>query len=603
MANKIKGITLEIGGDVQPLEKALASVNKKSKDLQTELKSVERLLKFDPGNTELLAQKQKLLAAQVENSKDKLLALKRAQEQVNQAFQRGDLGEEQYRHFSRQVINAEQDLNKFKRELKQVGTTADNTKRDLGELGGKLDDVGGKMSMGITLPVVGGTFALTEGTREMRLDLAALDTNAKNAGVSIDQIREKMTQMYAVTGETDSNMEGLSELLATGFKGDDLDQLVMQLAGASIKFKDTLKFEGIADGLQETLATGKSIGPFDELLSRSGVNLDNWNAGLTQAIANGTQYQYVLDTLASLGLPAVYEEYKKTNQAVVDSQAAHFEMQQSMAELADQLEPIVTKAVQALTKLLDMFNSMPEGGKNMILVIVGVAAVIGPLLMTVAKAMIFFELFGGKLGGVTKIAGPLINIVSKIGPLLAGLASGPVGWAVIAITSLIAIFVTLYKTSDRFKAWVDGLVVKLKDGFGDMVSWATVKLNQLIDLINNIPGVDVNYVYDSKTMGIAGEKKRSHFASGTSYAPGGLAWVGERGPELIDLPKGSKVYTNQQSMAMMGGSQNLNVSGEILVRGVNDRNQFVGVTELLASELARDIRRWPSKTAALPSRA
>ena len=98
------------------------------------MKSVERLLKLDPGNTELVAQKQKL-GEQVENSRKKLLGLKQAQEQVNAAFKRGDIDGEQYRHFSRQVINAEQDLNKFERELKQVGNAADKTKRDLGDLG------------------------------------------------------------------------------------------------------------------------------------------------------------------------------------------------------------------------------------------------------------------------------------------------------------------------------------------------------------------------------------------------------------------------------------------------------------------------------------
>ena len=72
MAGKIKGITIEIAGNTQPLNKALESVNKQSKDLQTELKQVERLLKLDPQNTELLAQKQKLLADAVNNTKSKL---------------------------------------------------------------------------------------------------------------------------------------------------------------------------------------------------------------------------------------------------------------------------------------------------------------------------------------------------------------------------------------------------------------------------------------------------------------------------------------------------------------------------------------------------
>ena len=71
MAGNIKGITIEIGGDTTKLESALSGVNKSTKNIQTELKAVERLLKFDPGNTEALAQKQKLLAEQIENTKSK----------------------------------------------------------------------------------------------------------------------------------------------------------------------------------------------------------------------------------------------------------------------------------------------------------------------------------------------------------------------------------------------------------------------------------------------------------------------------------------------------------------------------------------------------
>mgnify|MGYP000899209414 CR=1 FL=1 len=120
MAKKIKGITIEIGGDVQPLNKALEDVNKKSRNLQSELRQVERLLKLDPGNTELVAQKQKILAEAVENSREKLNRLRAAQEQVNEQFKRGDINEEQYRAFQREIIKAEQELRRFETRLQNT---------------------------------------------------------------------------------------------------------------------------------------------------------------------------------------------------------------------------------------------------------------------------------------------------------------------------------------------------------------------------------------------------------------------------------------------------------------------------------------------------
>ncbi|MEH6942949.1 DUF2207 domain-containing protein [Bacillus sp. JJ722] len=117
MAKGIKGITIEIGGNTGPLDKALSDVNKKSRDLQGELRQVERLLKFDPGNAELVAQKQEILANQVENTSNKLETLRQAQAQVEAQFQNGDIGVEQYRAFQREVISTENTLNKLKNQL------------------------------------------------------------------------------------------------------------------------------------------------------------------------------------------------------------------------------------------------------------------------------------------------------------------------------------------------------------------------------------------------------------------------------------------------------------------------------------------------------
>lgn len=114
MAKNLKGITVEIGGDTAPLSKALDGVNKTSRSLQIELRQVEKLLKLDPTNTELLAQKQELLGKSINSTEEKLNALKAAQAQVQAQFEKGDIGEEQYREFQRELIKTEQELNNIK---------------------------------------------------------------------------------------------------------------------------------------------------------------------------------------------------------------------------------------------------------------------------------------------------------------------------------------------------------------------------------------------------------------------------------------------------------------------------------------------------------
>ena len=135
IAGSIKGITIVIDGDTKNLNKALADVNKKSKDLQSELRQVEKLLKLNPEDTTLLAQKHKILAEAVANSKEKLDRLKSAQEQVNEQFKRGEISEEQYRAFQREVTKAEQELKKFETQLKSTGMTAE-------QLGQKIQGIG-----------------------------------------------------------------------------------------------------------------------------------------------------------------------------------------------------------------------------------------------------------------------------------------------------------------------------------------------------------------------------------------------------------------------------------------------------------------------------
>ena len=107
MANRIMGITVEIGGDTTKLQTALKGVNGQIKSTQQQLKDVDKLLKLDPGNTELLAQKQKLLAEAVGETKEKLATLKTAAEQANTALANGDISQEQYDALQREIIETE----------------------------------------------------------------------------------------------------------------------------------------------------------------------------------------------------------------------------------------------------------------------------------------------------------------------------------------------------------------------------------------------------------------------------------------------------------------------------------------------------------------
>lgn len=234
--------------------------------------------------------------------------------------------------------------------------------KSLDSLGDRFKSLGNRVvqsAKAITASVaaIGAAMAgVTESTREFREDLARLQTTAATTGSSMKSVQEQFSRIYEITGEVDSSVEAMNNLLTAGFKGGALKRIVDELNGAAIAFSDTLKIEGLADGLQETLATGKSIGPFDELLSRLGVNLDQFNAGLQEAIKNGTAHNYVLNTLAGSGLSNVNDAYRQMNAELIKGRQVRLELQTAFADLGKAVEPIVNAVIPYITKFIQLIT-------------------------------------------------------------------------------------------------------------------------------------------------------------------------------------------------------------------------------------------------------
>lgn len=140
--NNIKGITVEIGGDTVGLQKALTDVNKKSNQLNSELREVERGLKLDPTSTILLAQKQQILAEQVRNTSAKLQTLKSVQSQVEQQYKSGNIGAEAYRAFQRVLLETEQRLESLRDEEEELNETTEETEEETEEAEKKTKNYG-----------------------------------------------------------------------------------------------------------------------------------------------------------------------------------------------------------------------------------------------------------------------------------------------------------------------------------------------------------------------------------------------------------------------------------------------------------------------------
>lgn len=413
--SSIKGITIKIGGDTTGLDKALKETNKKSRELESELKTVDKALKLDPNNVTLVKQKQDLLKDSIKETKSKLDVLKEAQSQVTAQYKKGEIDAGQYRAFQRELETTKSKLSSLKDEKKNIhviGTAFKEAKDKVEPVIKKVEKVGsviggatskavkftatlGKIdtamigkaadgfkkytqTIGVGLAAVTTALAANvEASHEWNSDMTKLKTNAETSGNNFDFMKSKMQDLVAITGESDSSIEALSNLMAVGFSDEQMTPAINALSGAVEKFPDTLKIESLSDSLQETLATGAATGQFSELIGRMGDSVDDFNAGLQNCTSEAERQQYALDWLANSGLSEINDEYQSANKSTLDYERASFELQDALASLGTAFTPVMagakgmaadflTKSLPAVQKLSGGFTKLFDGVSSLL---------------------------------------------------------------------------------------------------------------------------------------------------------------------------------------------------------------------------------------------
>lgn len=301
MAKKIKGITIKFGADTTALSKALKSAEDTSKSLGSELSSVNKLLKFDPKNTQLLAQKQELLSKQVENTKEKLEALKQAQGEVEKKFKSGDIGAEEYREFQREIAKTEQDLKSYTTQISRMETEQKSLKESTKQLqtlfeatGKSLDDFQDILGTKLTNAIKNGTansddltVALNKIGKEAlgaETDLSKMKAtlNKVDDGASIDEVSNDLNEMKKNSDEAEEALDGIGKGIVAGNMMQAAE--IIADAGQKIKeFSDNAKeaFNEVDAGsdaiITATGATGKLAEGMDNVYKSiaSSLPIDN----------------------------------------------------------------------------------------------------------------------------------------------------------------------------------------------------------------------------------------------------------------------------------------------------------------------------------------
>ena len=424
-ANRIKGITIEIDGDVTGLNKALESTNKSLRTTQSNLRDVDRLLKMDPKNTELLRQKQELLTKSVEDTKKKLETEKEALRQLKEADQTPEVKEQQDA-LQREIAETEQQLKKAEDQLKDFGSVGKQQMKvvsdQVKDVGNHMKDLGTNITKYVTTAIVGiGTAAIAafnevdkgydtlikktgatgeelQGMKDILDDLVTtIPTDFETAGNAIGEVSTR----FGLTGQELEDLSGIfikfADLNDTDVS-DSIDKVQKALAAYGLGAEDAEGFmnrlnkvgqdTGISvDKLSEGIVTNATA--FQEMglgideatvfmgaLEKSGANADTVLSGLKKALKNATkegvplkdalknlQEQIVNGTDSMDGLTLAYDIFGKSGDQIYNAiRNGTLDLQDFNTELSD-VSGNITDTFEATVDPIDQFKMALNGVK------------------------------------------------------------------------------------------------------------------------------------------------------------------------------------------------------------------------------------------------
>ena len=369
MATGIKGITIDIGGNTAPLNKALADVNKTSRNLQNELKQVDKLLKLDPKNTELLAQKQKLLSEAIGNTKEKLDTLKEAEKQVQQQFQNGEISEEQYRALQREIIKTEEELKALEKAAEQSNGTLDKVAEVAGKVGEKSEEIGKKM-----LPVSAGIAAIGAASVASFNELdAGYDTIVTKTGATGEALEGLQSSMNAVFGELPTTAENAGIAIGEvntrfGATGETLETLSKQfIEFAEINETDLNNSIGMTNKIMkawniDAAQTPNVLGLITVKAQETGISVDTL---MNSVLENNSVFKEMgLTFEQSIGLMAEFEKNGVNSttalaglkKAVVNYAKEGLTMEEGLQKTIDSIKN-ASSETEALTRAQEIFGT------------------------------------------------------------------------------------------------------------------------------------------------------------------------------------------------------------------------------------------------------
>lgn len=613
MADKrIKGITIQLGGDATGLDKALKGVNSAARDAQSELKAVEKALKIDPGNTDLLEQKQRALASAVEATTEKLDILKEAQKQAADQLARGEIGQEQYDALTREIVKTTDELNKAKTAADNFSVGLQQAKVAAGNVASAAQTVADK-TKALSTAAAGLLTALGASAYKSAQMADELNTLSKQTGISTEDLQKMSYAADLVDVSVDTIAGSMTKLRKGMAAGSDVfNKLGVTVTDANGELRDSNDvfyevLEALAQVENETERDTLAMDVFGRSADQLAGIVDDGGAALKELGAEAEALGLIMDqeTLDSLN---------EVNDSIDRLKAkATGEIAKTGAKAMEALTPVLDKVIEKLSALLDWIGSLDAEQVQTIATIAAVVAAISPI--------------AGIIAGIAGAISTVLTIwpqVQAVGlAIKAFAAANPV---LLIMTAVAALAALIYTHWDQIKpileaAWakvkevaekiaekigaametVKGVFTSVKDAIVGV--WDTItstvkdKINAIIGFINGLIEKVNGFLEligsNGIVQGIAGvfgmklgQLKTIPLMAEGGALSSGSAIVGEAGPELLTMQNGR---ANVQPIAQTTNTYNtinqtsrqpvlvdLVVDGVTLAQALYDPLQKVG---------------------------
>lgn len=470
---KIRGITIELGADTSQFTKAMQSIDKTLKNTQSQLKDVNKLLKLDPGNTDLLKQKQELLNSSIEDTKKRLDTLKEAYNNVSGTPEEVKA---QQNALTREIAETEANLKSLKEQYRDFGSVAKQQLQNVGEqmkeVGGKFTDVGQDLSLKLTAPIVAlGTVGVSYNAQleQYRTMFTTLTGSAEEADKILTQLQEDAQKSPF---DSSALIQANQYLISAGVSAEDARKTILDLGNAvAATGGGSDELNRMAQNLQQIKNVGKASAQDIKQFANAGINIygllaESTGKTVEQVKEMDVSYEVLAEALAKASeeggkYAGAMEAQGQTLNGSLNATKESVRM--LLGEITEAAMPIIVQVLEKIRQIISWLSSLDDETKKTILIVGAVVAALGPALVII--------------GTIISTLGTLISTI--------GMFFSPMGLIVATIAAVIAIGVELYKNWDEIKQKGSELWNSIKETFEKIKSTITEKINGAKDAVKS----------------------------------------------------------------------------------------------------------------------